>query len=347
MMRFDSLMAIPPSLLDGSRGTGCPRVLGIDGGATKTAAALLDLDADRVHLGEAGPSNADAVGAETALANLEEAVAVVRAAADLEDGIGAAVIAVAGTVSPQVEREVSGAFGLDHVYVINDVVAAWAVGTLCEPGIAVISGTGSHVFGVNAAGASWRTGGWGHVLGDEGSGYWLGLHGLKAALAYRDASGPETMLLDEAVAEYELDAIEDLPTVFYGKPLTKDEVARFAIRVEHAATGGDVMAAGLFERAGSDLAVQIRAVAHSLGLGAEPFVVALVGSVLHGSAILRDRLEEHVSAFAPLAQFVVPQLPPIAGSLLLAVRAEGLTASLDLDRFRATLGEAVRATAAT
>jgi hypothetical protein len=63
MMRFDSLMAIPPSLLDGSRGTGCPRVLGIDGGATKTAAALLDLDADRVYLGEAGPSNADAVGA--------------------------------------------------------------------------------------------------------------------------------------------------------------------------------------------------------------------------------------------------------------------------------------------
>ncbi len=342
-MRFDSLMAIPPSLLDGSRGSGCSRVLGIDGGATKTAAALLDLEADRVYLGEAGPSNADAVGAETALANLDEAVAAVRTAAGIGDGIGAAVIAVAGTVSPTLEREVSQAFGLDHVYVINDVVAAWAVGTLCEPGIAVISGTGSHVFGVNAAGASWRTGGWGHVLGDEGSGYWLGLHGLKAALAYRDASGPETVLLEEALVEYSLDAIEDLPTPFYGKPLTKDEVARFAIRVERAADGGDEMAAGLFEQAGRDLAVQVRAVVDSLELGSEPFVIAEVGSVLHGSAILRERFEEHVSAFAPLAQFVLPQLPPIAGSLLLAVRAEGLAASFDLDRFRATLGDAVRA----
>jgi N-acetylglucosamine kinase-like BadF-type ATPase len=342
-MRFDSLMAIPPSLLDGSRGRGTPRVLGIDGGATKTAAALLELTADRVHLAEAGPSNADAVGAETAFANLEEAVAAVRASAEIEDGLGAAVLAVAGTVPPTLERDVSRAFGLDHLYVINDVVAAWAVGTLCEPGIAVISGTGSHVFGVNAAGASWRTGGWGHVLGDEGSGYWLGLHGLKAALSYRDASGPATVLLEDALAEYELDAIENLPTLFYGKPLTKDEVARFTIRVERAAEDGDEVAARLFEQAGSDLAVQIRAAVDSLGLGPEPFVVALVGSVAHGSAILRERLEEHVTAFAPEAQFVVPELPPIAGSLLLAARAEGLSASFDLEHFRAVLGEAVRA----
>jgi N-acetylglucosamine kinase-like BadF-type ATPase len=341
-MRFDSLMAIPPSLLDGSRGSGTPRVLGIDGGATKTAAALLDLADDRVHLAEAGPSNADAVGSETALANLEEAIDAVRASAELEDGVGAAVIAVAGTVSPELEREVTRAFRLDHSYVINDVVAAWAVGTLCEPGIAVISGTGSHVFGVNAAGASWRTGGWGHVLGDEGSGYWLGLHGLKAALGYRDASGPATVLLEDAVAEYGLDAIEDLPTLFYGKPLTKDEIARFTIRVERAAEEGDEVAGSLFEEAGRDLAVQIRAVVDSLGLGPEPFLVALVGSVAHGSAILRGRLEEHVSAFAPGAQFVVPELPPIAGSLLLAVRAEGLWPSLDLERFRAVLGEAMR-----
>lgn len=343
-MHFDSLMAIPPSLLDGSRGTGNPRVLGLDGGATKTAAALLDLDAERVFVAEAGPSNADAVGPETALANLEEAVTAVTAAAGAEtDRIGAAVIAVAGTVSPELEREVAERFALVHPYVINDVVAAWAVGTLCRPGIAVISGTGSHVFGVDAAGRSWRTGGWGHVLGDEGSGYWLGLQGLKAALSYRDASGLPTVLLDAALAEYELDAIEDLPTVFYGKPLTKDEVARFAVRVERAAVAGDDVARRLFEQAGRDLAVQIRAVADSLGLCSETFVVALVGSVLHGSAILRRELERNVSAFAPGAEFVVPQLPPIAGSLLLAVRAEGLADRFDLSRFEALLGEPLQA----
>jgi N-acetylglucosamine kinase-like BadF-type ATPase len=190
------------------------------------------------------------------------------------------------------------------------------------------------VFGVDAAGRSWRTGGWGHVLGDEGSGYWLGLHGLKAALGYRDASGPPTVLLDAALVEYELEAIEDLPGLFYGKPLTKDEVARFAVRVEQAAVGGDEVA-------------QIRAVADSLALASEPFVVALVGSVLHGSAILRRELERNVSAFAPGAEFVVPELPPMAGSLLLAVRAEGLGDRLDLRRFQALLAEPFEAHASS
>jgi N-acetylglucosamine kinase-like BadF-type ATPase len=347
-MHFDSLMAIPPSLLDGSRGTGSPRVLGIDGGATKTAAALLDLESERVFLADAGPSNADAVGPGTALANLEEAVTAVTAAAGAEaDRIGAAVIAVAGTVSPELEGEVRQRFDFEHLYVINDVVAAWAVGTLCRPGIAVISGTGSHVFGVDAAGRSWRTGGWGHVLGDEGSGYWLGLHGLKAALNYRDASGPPTVLLDAALAEYELDGIEDLPTIFYGKPLTKDEVARFAVQVERAAGGGDDVALRLFEQAGRDLAVQIRAVVDSLGLGSDPFVVALVGSVLHGSALLRRELERNVSDFAPSAEFVVPELPPLAGSLLLAMRAEGVADRFDLRRFRELLGEPLQAHASS
>jgi N-acetylglucosamine kinase-like BadF-type ATPase len=203
------------------------------------------------------------------------------------------------------------------------------------------------VFGVDAAGRSWRTGGWGHVLGDEGSGYWLGLHGLKAALGYRDASGPPTVLLDAALVEYELEAIEDLPGLFYGKPLTKDEVARFAVRVEQAAVGGDEVARVLFEQAGRDLAVQIRAVADSLALASEPFVVALVGSVLHGSAILRRELERNVSAFAPGAEFVVPELPPMAGSLLLAVRAEGLGDRLDLRRFQALLAEPFEAHASS
>ena len=80
---------------------------------------------------------------------------------------------------------------------------------------------------------------------------WLGLHGLKAALSYRDGSGPPTVLLDAAVDHYDLVAIEDLPEVFYGKPLTKDEVARFAIQVEHAAHAGDLVSIGLFEQAGA------------------------------------------------------------------------------------------------
>jgi len=129
----------------------------------------------------------------------------------VDDGdVGTAVVGLAGTPSEEIAQSVQAEFSPGAWYFVNDVIPAWASGTWLEPGVAAISGTGSHVFGVNGAGESWRTGGWGHVLGDEGSGYWLGRHGMKAALHYRDGSGPETALLDAAVAFYRLDAIEDL-----------------------------------------------------------------------------------------------------------------------------------------
>ena len=71
------------------------------------------------------------------------------------------------------------------------------------PGVAAIAGTGSNVFGVGSAGAgtrTWRAGGWGHLLGDEGSGYWLGVESIKAALRDREASGPATALSEAAPA---------------------------------------------------------------------------------------------------------------------------------------------------
>ena len=59
-----------------------------------------------------------------------------------------------------------------------------------RPGVGAISGTGSNVFGVGADGRAWRAGGWGHLLGDEGSGYWLGIESIRAALRDREAPGP-------------------------------------------------------------------------------------------------------------------------------------------------------------
>jgi glucosamine kinase len=336
---YPSLMTIPSALLDGSRATGRRYVAGIDGGATKTVAAVLSLDTFDMHFGHGGPSNVDAVGVSAAAPALRDALKEALGEAHVEAAdVGSAVVGVAGTPSDEVARLVQAEFALGACYFVNDVIAAWASGTWLAPGVAVISGTGSHVFGVNAAGESWRTGGWGHVLGDEGSGYWLGLHGMKAALRYRDGSGPETVLLDAAVAFYELEAIEDLQALMYGKPLTKSEIAAFTEEVEKAAAAGDQLASGLFETAANDLATQARAPVERLGLEGR-FTVALVGGVFSYGERLRDPFEAAVREFAPEVEFAVPEIPPVGGSLLLGLSAEGVADDYDRDALRSALAQ--------
>lgn len=333
-------MTIPRPLLDGSKAQGASHVAGVDGGATKTVAAVLDLQTFNVALGRGGPANADAVGVDAAAESLREAMGEALAAAGIDGGsLGSTVFGLAGTVPDAVKDRIREAFSLRNAYFVNDVVAAWASGTWLAPGVGVISGTGSHAFGVNAAGQSWRTGGWGHVLGDEGSGYWIGLHGIKAALAYRDGSGPQTRLLDACVRFYSLRAIEEMQAVFYSKPFTKSEVAAFTREVAAHAHGGDDVARALFERAASDLALQARAPVRMLGLDAsgEAFLIALIGSVFGSGPLLRDPFERAVREFAPRASFVLPELAPVGGSLLLAVRAEGAWDRLDRGPVRAML----------
>jgi glucosamine kinase len=330
-------MTVPRPLLDGSAARGLGHVVGVDGGATKTAAAVLDLMKTKISTGQGGPSNADAVGAEAAVEALQEAVDdALRGAGVAKRDVGAAVIALAGTVSPEFERAAHRALGLEQAYFVNDVVGAWAAGTNCTAGVAVVSGTGSHVFGVDAGGRSWRVGGWGHILGDEGSGYALGLGAMKAALSFRDGSGPATALLDVITAFYELDAIEDLQELFYGKPLTKAEIAACAGEVLATAGLGDAVALGLVDTGAAELARQTEAAVRRLALDAD-FVLALVGSIFGNSKLMRDRFEQKARAFAPGARFVVPAAPPVMGSLLLAVNAEGRGSEVDVEVIAAQL----------
>ncbi|MDQ5821856.1 MAG: ATPase [Actinomycetota bacterium] len=337
---FDSLMTIPRALLDGSEGRQAAHVLGVDGGATKTLAAVLEVVAGRVATGAAGPTNADAVGVEAALQAATEAIREALDGAGVGGGdLGASVVAIAGTIPSELGDTIRKRIGIERVYVLNDVVAAWAAGTGCKSGIAAIAGTGSHVFGVSDAGESWRVGGWGHILGDEGSGYWLGLGGLKAALKYRDGSGEPTSMLSRAKAFYSLEKIEDLQPLVYGKPLTKAEIGAFATEVAAAAVEGDAVALELFDRGAAELSRQVQAAARALDVQGKELLVAMIGSVFAKNALVRERFEREVRAFAPGAKFTVPDVPPVVGSLLLALRAEGY-GEYDVDTLKRQLNRA-------
>jgi N-acetylglucosamine kinase-like BadF-type ATPase len=369
MMNREPLVTLPPALADPGAGTGpssaamaaaataataqrtngragerasARYVLGIDGGATKTLAAVLDLQSRSLYLGHSGPSNEDAVGARLAVkAVLDATDQALSCAGIAQDTLAAAVLAIAGTDTDSIDRSLREMRPGDWI-VVNDVVGAWATATGGLPGVGVISGTGSNVFGVGGSGAdtrSWRAGGWGHLLGDEASGYWFGAQSLVAALHDRDGSGPPTALSDAALAFFGSPALEALAASVYTTPLTKGEVAAFAVETSRLANEGDAVARELFARGAALLSSQVLAVISHVGLtGAFP--VGLIGSAFRAGEVFVSPLADAIHAVAPQADVFPVEQAPVGGSLMLALRACGCEGTVGVDELARLIDDA-------
>ena len=317
-------------------------VLGLDGGATKTLAAVFDVESGTLATGESGPTNPHAVGFDASAAALREAVdeALQRAGADAADLAGA-VLAVASVDTEENQKrlldDIPTLRGLDQAFMTNDVVAAWASGTWGQPGVACISGTGSNVFGVGTDGSTWRCGGWDYLLGDEGASVWIGLEAMRRATFYRDGRGPWTALVPRLVEAYGMNDVADLHEIVYQK-LQKADIAGFAKHVSEVAAAGDAVAGAILRDAGEQLATQITTVIRRVELP-ERFPVALVGSTFNAGPLLVEPLTTGVHAVAPGAELQRPDIPPVGGALWLAARAAGLESAVDVDVLRACLAE--------
>ncbi len=301
-MRTDSLAKIPASLTRPARRADARFIMGIDGGATKTLAAVLDMRTKALHFAHGGPSNEDAVGMNAAVhALLEVADQALERAGITQQDVARAVLAVAGTDTQALARHVLAARTEDWI-VVNDVVAAWAVATGAEPGVGAISGTGSNVFGVGPRGHPWRAGGWGH---------------------------PATALSQAVLDFFAAKSVEAVAALVYSKPLTKGEIAAFAASTAQVAQQGDAVARGLYERAAAELGHQIAVVIRKTGLHDpdldDGFPVGLIGSGFRAGALFVDPLISVVHEAAPRARVSVVDMAPVGGSLLLAAHACGCT----------------------
>jgi glucosamine kinase len=335
-MNREPLVTLPSTLTAAGTDLGARFVMGVDGGATKTLAAVLDLHEHTLHIGHGASSNPDAVGAHVATKSLLKATdeAIGRAGIGREQ-LDAAVLAIAGTDTDAVASNVRDSRPSTWV-VVNDVVGAWATATGARPGVGAISGTGSNVFGVGSDGRAWRAGGWGHVLGDEGSGYWLAVQSIKATLADRERSGPETALSSAAIDFFGVRSVEALAALVYAKPLAKGEIAAFAIETARVAHAGDAVARGLYERAAIEIGRQVAAVIEQTSLVHE-FPVGLIGSAFKAGALFVEPLTAAIHLVAPRARVAVVEMAPVGGCLLLAARVAGREQTVDPDELKPLL----------
>jgi N-acetylglucosamine kinase-like BadF-type ATPase len=125
---------------------------------------------------------------------------------------------------------------------VSDAVAAWAAASGIAAGVAAVAHVGSAAFGMGPDASTWHVGGWGPVLDDEGSGFWLGDAAIRAVLHDRDGSGPETALSDVVPQFFSLPDIEAVAYSVYKKSLTNVDIARLSTEVGRLAMDGDAAA---------------------------------------------------------------------------------------------------------
>jgi N-acetylglucosamine kinase-like BadF-type ATPase len=299
-------------------------LIGIDGGATSTLAIVGDQRGHILGHGMAGPANHHIVGADASGQALKQAILKALQAAKVNlDQVGFLLFGLAGLDHPldddRAYRQIIGSIGLDVSFeVVNDVVIAWAGATLGSPGVAVIAGTGCHAFGVNEQGERWKSSGWDYILGDEGSAYWIGLEGIRAAMRSHDGREGATALVDAMLKHYDLHDPVDMVRVAYAKGFGKTEVAAFARSVSQCAHEGDQVAQRILIEAADEIACAVNTVIRKLDMQAHRFTVGLIGGVFRSGEPFFPRFSDLVLKTAPHARIEFARLPPAVGALLYA-----------------------------
>ncbi len=299
-------------------------VLGIDGGGTKTRVAIADAGRVVAHV-ECGSIKRLRVGAEVAEENLRLALKDIFAETGKVE-IAAVCVGVASASMPGVAEwiiEVFKDFGVMRVEVVGDEVIALDAAFKGGAGILQIAGTGSNCIGRTADGARESAGGWSSRLGDEGSGYWIGLHSIRRALAAYDREEPCGIL--EAVGKaWGVTEIDELVNIGDGTP--QPDFAALSPIINELAESGDKVALGVLNQAAEDLATSVLLVRSKLrrkhGLTAE-VPVAWTGSVIAKIKLVREDFFSRLKAVAPEMPVGTEETVSLEGALWRAARLAG------------------------
>ena len=277
-------------------------VIGIDGGATHTVALLADARTGAtLGRGDGGPSNFQAVGIAPALRELNTAVTgAFRAAGKTRVPVAAAALGLAGvdrTEGLDVIRGWVDLVQLAHKHTIaNDATLLFAAGTPEGWGLAIVAGTGSIAFTLDRNGKDTRAGGWGYMLGDDGSAFRTGLLGLRAACRFADGIGEPTTLLPLLLKELgATDAREFIPAVYRGK-WDKAAIARLAPIVLGAAASGDRIATAIAEGEARELAKTAAGAVAAGGLPCNELPMSLTGGMVVENVAFRERFLNELRA---------------------------------------------------
>jgi N-acetylglucosamine kinase-like BadF-type ATPase len=272
--------------------------------------------------GLAGSANYQSAGFAAASAALAAAIAgACEAAGAARDAVAAAVLGLAGVDRPEDKalylQWAAGFLPGVEVRIVNDAELVLAAGTPEGWGLALICGTGSIAVGRAPDGQTARAGGWGPILGDEGSGYALGRAALQAVMRAHDGRGPQTALTAGVLSVWALPAPDALVRRVYREGIGPVDVAALAPLVDEAAAEDDEVALAIARAAGSELALTMRAVARRLSLP-DPAPCALAGGVVVEGTVVRAAVLKAAASLGLTLEPVSLVAEPALGAIRLA-----------------------------
>lgn len=296
--------------------------MGVDGGGSRATALVCDVAGGQLARIDGGPGILHSGKPEARAADLARLVVDALQAAGAEPPAETACFALAGAGrGPErgALRQALTAEGIARrVLVITDAEAALEDAFGAGPGLLVISGTGSIAWGRAEDGRQARTGGWGGLLGDEGSGYHLGICALRAAVRAHDGRGTATVLLDSIIAHTGVSRAEDL--IAWVDGAEKHDVAAMAPLLLEAAVAGDDVSLGIAGAAAHDLVNHVEALYSRLQPWSRPPGLALAGGLLCRGRPFRGFLLERIERFCPQIDIIQSDIDAARGATVRARR---------------------------
>lgn len=296
-------------------------VLGIDVGGTKTVCLLADDDARVLALGREEGANLQGVG-ELALEKVLHLVmeSTLTGTGVIPSAICLGIAGVDRAADEAVVRSIMGRIGYKaRILVVNDALIALEAGVGDAPGIVIVSGTGSIAYGRDADGQASRAGGWGYVLGDEGSGYWIGRLALRAVVRHADGRGRVTSLTPRLLHHFGAGKAAELINKVYHEELAPRSIASLAKYVQQSRDEGDLVAAGILNQAADELITAATAVMNRLELTDREFTFVLAGGMFHAVPWLCDQMQLLLPALARQSKVMRLEAEPALGAVRLAI----------------------------
>jgi N-acetylglucosamine kinase len=307
-------------------------VLGIDGGGSKTVCVLINDKRQILGRGEAGTSNYQSVGIEAAKYSIESAINQAIMATDENITIDAICLGLAGVgrtkdieLIKNIIKDIPIISNIkpQNIIISHDALIALVGGIGNDVGIVVAAGTGSIVFGRNHRGETTRVGGWGYILGDEGSAYKIAVAGMQAALKAYDRRGVFTSLLEDFKNHFGLRNIEELIEIVYRSGLGVKEIAALAPIVDNAAVEGDEVANKIIDDAVQELVKATVTVIDEIFVEREFLEVVTTGSVWKSKSNIWERFVGCINRDFPEVMVIFPRFEAVFGAGLLGLRSLG------------------------
>jgi N-acetylglucosamine kinase-like BadF-type ATPase len=288
--------------------------LGVDGGGTKLLSLLFDEDLNFISSGVGGPINPNF----STLDQVKESM-IQSITGCLPEGFREPIqcchITMPGPAELYVEL-LSERCPVIESRRLSEGGACLLAGIQKKTGIVALAGTGSGAFYIVDIERMYHLGGWGSLVGDEGSGYDIGAKGLRAAIYSYDGRGPKTVLEEMFKSYFQVEDFVEIRSIIYKNPNYRSTLSKLCLLVLQAARQGDPCAVNIMKEAGKDMALQVTTLMKREGVPEKGVDIVVSGSVWKKNSHMFDSFKQEVQNLYPRIVVSKPLFEPAVGSVV-------------------------------